>query len=162
MWEEYGLSKLRYNGLKKAIPKEWKDFFRQNEASLYLPVPLTKYDLCVLSGDKGFSSKVYRYIMEDVTQIHYKYVKWREDLGEDIAESIWDFGKIFQQIYSVTNVPRLRSFQYRMLQRGLVTNIQLYNWKLIETELCTFCLQESETVIHLFCDCTSGLNTDLN
>ena len=37
--EEFGLTQLRYNSLKSAIPREWKDFFEQNEISTFLPIP---------------------------------------------------------------------------------------------------------------------------
>ena len=40
-----------------------------------------------------------------------------------------------------------------MLQKGLITNIQLYKWNMVETELCTFCNLERETIIHLLCEC---------
>ena len=31
VWTEYGLSRLRYNSLKTAIPREWRDYFRTYE-----------------------------------------------------------------------------------------------------------------------------------
>ena len=40
-----------------------------------------------------------------------------------------------------------------MLCRAIVTNIQLKEWKIIETENCYFCGIGKETIEHLFCDC---------
>ena len=55
--------------------------------------------------------------------------------------------------FRVTNVTKYRSFQYRLLQRGLVTNIQLSKWGILDSDKCTFCQEDSETVIHIFCEC---------
>ena len=41
----------------------------------------------------------------------------------------------------------------RLLQRGLVTNIQLEKWGLVDTNLCSFCKIEKETLSHLFFQC---------
>ena len=85
--------------------------------------------------------------------IHNKYVKWRQELGQDFCEGILDFGKMHLDIYKVTNVPKYRSFQYRILQRGLVTNIQLCKWGIVPSENCSFCHEEKESVSHLFYEC---------
>ena len=48
---------------------------------------------------------------------------------------------------------RYRSFQYRLLQRGIVTNVQLYQWNIVPSDLCYYCGRERETIIHLFWAC---------
>ena len=53
--------------------------------------------------------------------------------------------------------PKYRSFQYRLLQRALVTNVQLCKWGIKESEKCDFCKEEKETVVHLLCECTQVL-----
>ena len=57
-------------------------------------------------------------------------------------------------IYHTTNVARIRSFQYRLLQSAIVTNKQLFKWKIKDNPLCTFCQEEEETILHLFVDCS--------
>ena len=59
----------------------------------------------------------------------------------------------FNRIYTITNVPKLRSFQYRILSKALITNVQLKHFNIRTDNLCTFCLTETETVSHLFVDC---------
>ena len=59
------------------------------------------------------------------------------------------------RVYSVSNVPKLRSFQYRLLQHALVTNVNLYRWKIASTDLCFFCQQQKETILHLLIYCSS-------
>ena len=85
--------------------------------------------------------------------IHNKYIKWKQELHTDLCESLVDFGREHLSIYKVTNVPKYRSFQYRILQRGITTNIQLYKWNMAETEMCSYCKENKETLTHLFYDC---------
>ena len=102
---------------------------------------------------KALTSRVYKVIANDVLEIHPKYVKWIQDLGIDFCGSLYDFGKLHKDIYKITNVSKYRSFQYRLLQRGIVTNIQLKRWKKRENDQCTFCAKQTEGVIHLFWEC---------
>ena len=75
------------------------------------------------------------------------------EIKEKISEDILEFTHAFRDIYKLSNIPKLRSFQYRLLQRGIVTNIHLYKWNISETESCTFCREERETYSHLFFEC---------
>ena len=150
---EYGLSEIRYNSLKVAIPKEWKDFFKSGLMGAFLPVPPHNYDLaCNLYG-KSFSRRVYRYLADDVMLVHNKYLKWIQEIGTDFCEGICDFGIQHTMLYKVTNITKYRSFQYRLLQRGLVTNIQMKKWGMITSDLCSFCQDHPETLVHLFFEC---------
>ena len=45
---------------------------------------------------------------------------------------------------------KLRSFQIRLNLRSLATNVQLANFGTIDSELCSFCLEQFETFIHFF------------
>ena len=92
---------------------------------------------------------------EDITLLHGKYIKWRQDLFQDLyfVNTITDFGLLHKDVLCVTNVVKLHSFQYRFLQRGLVLNKQLCKWGLKETSLCSFCNREEETILHLFVSC---------
>ena len=48
----------------------------------------------------------------------------------------------------------MRSFQYRLLLRAIVTNKYLYFCKLSQTDKCYFCEVNTETIEHLFWDCS--------
>ena len=124
----------------------------------YFPIPPHKYDLSTMVYTKGFSRKVYAYLTEDISMLHNKYMKWRQELGQDFCEVLQDFSVLHLNIYKVTNVPKLRSFQYRVLQRALVTNVQLHRWGMTETDLCTFCGEHSEMMVHLFTKCNVVLD----
>ena len=150
---EFGLTQLRYNSLKTAMPIDYKTFFQQTPAMSYLPTLPHNYDLCRAGVIKNLSRKVYEFLGDDVLLIHHKYVKWGQELGRDFCEGLVDFGKIHGELYQLTNVPKLRSFQYRLLQRSLVTNVLLHKWNLHPTGLCTFCSLQKETAAHLLVEC---------
>ena len=151
--QRFGLSKMRYNSLKASIPKDWKDFFSTTSASQYMPVPPHNYDLSGLKSGRSWSSYVYQHISSDVLLLHNKYIKWLAEVGMDFCEGLFDFASKHVNIYKITNIPKLRSFQYRLLQRGLVTNILLSKWNMRNSDNCSFCDLEQETVIHLFFSC---------
>ena len=151
--QQYGLTKLRYNSLKAALPKEWKVFFEENPAGTYLPLPPHNYDYCVNHKIKNLSQEVYKFLQDDVLLTHNKYLKWIQDLGSDFCEGIIDFGRLHIDMYKLTNVPKYRSFQYRLLQRALVTNNDLYKWGIVSSPTCYFCNNDKETILHMMCKC---------
>ena len=149
--EQYGLTKLRINSLKAAIPQDWKRFFTSTHKQQYMPLPPHNYDTSL--KDKKISQKVYQYLQDDVMIIHNKYMAWRKEIGPDFCDGLVEFGNLHKDIYALTNVPKYRSFQYRLLQRGLVTNIQLAKWGMRDSDICSFCEEHHETVTHLFAKC---------
>ena len=150
---EYGLTVLRFNALKTAIPKEWKEYFCSWKESQFSPLPPHNYDMCVNNTIKGLSKRVYQFLSDDIMLVHGKYMKWRQDIDSDFCEGLWDFRRMFIDVYRVTNVPKYRSFQYRLLQRALVTNVELKKWGIVESDRCTFCELERETLKHLLFEC---------
>ena len=160
---QFGLTKMRYNSLKKSIPREWKDYFMEQQQQTFLPVAPHNYDMCMYQKGKGLASKIYKYLEGDITLLHNKYNKWLMELGHDIAPSIFDYGKLHQDIYKTTNIVKYRSFQYRFLQRGIITNIQLHEWGIKDDAQCYYCQSSRETLLHLFfyCDKVQELWTDV-
>ncbi len=59
----------------------------------------------------------------------------------------------FKNIYSKAFSTKDQFFQYRVMHRTLVTREKLYEWKMSESDLCTFCDEEIETIEHLFLEC---------
>ena len=116
--------------------------------------PPHNYDLAIQIYWKGLSRKVYTYLQDDVMLIHSKCIKWIEEIGPDFEPSLCDFGAIHNDIYSITNVPKYRSFQYRLLQRGIITNIHLHKWQMRDNNSCSFCQETAETYSHLFYECS--------
>ena len=54
----------------------------------------------------------------------------------------------------ITKDTKLQNFQLKLLHRILPVNSFLYKWGLQERELCTFCTETKENMLHLFWNCT--------
>ena len=144
---------LRYNSLKLAIPIEWKKYFTENERDVYTPLPPHNFDMAKTVWKENFSKKVYETLAEDSTLLTNKFQKWNKELNTEICNGIYQFGELHRNIYVVTNITKYRSFQYRLTQRAIVTNIHLQKWGLKTSPLCSFCNNVDETYVHLFVTC---------
>ena len=76
--------------------------------------------------------------------------KWSEYFRTQITEK--EVSEYFTLNFLCTNENKMRSFQYKILQRSL-TNKFLNICKIGEDK-CYFCKTEVETLEHLFWDCT--------
>ena len=65
-----------------------------------------------------------------------------------------DWPAIYSSLKNSTSDTRLKWFQYRILHRVLTTNDYLYKRKVIDSDRCTFCKIEKETISHLLWNCT--------
>ena len=153
MFERYGLNRLRYNSLVSAIDSDWKTYFSQLTTTVFLPIPPHNYDQVLQFGKRSLSAVVYSQLNEDEMLLHNKYLKWRMELGDFFCEDVGEFARKHMDIYKITNVSKYRSFQYRVLQRALVTNIHLSKWNIVQSANCTFCCEEVETAVHLLVEC---------
>jgi hypothetical protein len=63
---------------------------------------------------------------------------------------VWEFVYILSNNCTLDNT--LKMFQYKLLHRTIPTNTFLYKCRLVETELCAFCGETREIIMHLFCD----------
>ena len=59
----------------------------------------------------------------------------------------------FNRIYQFTSSTKLQFFQFHLLHRIIFTNAKLFEWKLVQSPLCSFCGIEEETIKHFFIDC---------
>ena len=97
---------------------------------------------------------MYKFIADDVSVVHNKCLKWKEELRNNYDNSLKEFGEEHIRLYKLTNVAKYRSFQYRLLQqRGLVTNRQLLKWNITQNADCSFCRLHTETVLHMLWKC---------
>ena len=54
-----------------------------------------------------------------------------------------------KHINTITNVSKLRSFQFRLLQGIIFCNDVLFHWKLKESQQCDWCIHPKQNVVHL-------------
>ena len=120
--ELYGLSIMEYNSIVSAIPKQCKDFIKKSSA-------VSDDDVGILPDvllATNVSKKYYYSKIKDDRYIVTKCEQWAKDIGYILDEDV--LTTFLDHIHAVTNVPKYRSFQYRLLYRAIITNIQLKHW----------------------------------
>jgi len=72
-------------------------------------------------------------------------------MGTNFEREEWR--QVYETAFNCTIETKLRSFQYQVLNRSLVTNKHLYQWNMSISERCSFCNQDVETIEHLLFQC---------
>ena len=137
----------KYMGLIQAIPKRWKILLKNSRGVGEYSVMLEKW-----GEAKHTVSMIYKYICETKDLLFDYRVKW-EKRGVPFEKA--EYVTAFRRLNKLTNVVKLRSFQYRLLLGTTVTNVRLYYYKLKESKNCTFCSPKEESIQHLFYDCVA-------
>ena len=142
----YGLTIMEYNAVVTAIPKDWRKAMAEMEKETDAN---TKYEW--LMKQKRAASAVYGELNKQEKLLSKKCVTWERRLQTRVDDKT--LTQACRDIYTITNVPKYRSFQYRLVQNALITNEKLFQWKIIDTPNCQFCDKEVETYLHLFVYC---------
>ena len=138
---------LVWTGIRQAIPPELKRL-EVNENELWslefqcggkLFTPLT-------SKSKHF----YELLISKKVRVSRGFTKWKEYFClDDTAVS-----KAFLMVRSMSCETFVRSFQFKILNDITFTNHRLAKIGYAQNDLCTFCGVESETLYHLFYECS--------
>ena len=95
--------------------------------------------------------KIYQIFIDSLKVINNNEIKWEQNISSTIASHEWK--NIYSNIYFATTETKLRSFQYNIIQRVLPTNHFLFKCQIINSDKCTFCGRDPETLEHLFFRC---------
>ena len=139
--QSFGLSQMQLNSLISATPGYLKDPY-------YDATQTVSEETVFLQMN---SRAIYHCLTNDRSVMIRSHSKWQEELA--ISIEYGDFLALFQRIYSITNIAKYRSFQYRLLARGITTNVHMNKWQVIENNLCSFCGLYPELYSHLFFNC---------
>ena len=145
----FGLTLMEYNSLMVAIPREWRKEMNTSTAINFLEKEKVWWEKVV--EEKKTVRKAYFNMQEKEYNYERKCTKWEVELEEKVSEQSLLEG--FKELYITSNSPKLRSFQFRLLHRAVITNVHLKHWKMSDSELCTQCGKEKETYKHLFVMC---------
>lgn len=139
---------LEYNSLIKAIPKVWRELLKA-------PVNHETHDdwgLGAILTTPKVSNLVYWAIIDNRNYTDARRIIWSTDIPECYStQEAWE--KIHIHINKITCCTKLRYFQYRLLNKYLITNIDRSKYDGSVSPLCSFCHLANETVRHLFFDC---------
>ena len=134
-----------------AVPKGWKKIISE-----YRKLHDIKNDIVDrLKSDKKPCKYVYELYLEHIKESPVRSQnKWVKELGVQID----DWQNIYSPPFRTTRNTKLQNFQFKLSNRITATNSFLFNCGLKETELCTFCSETKESLLHLFWECTYRKN----
>ena len=115
--QEFGLSVMQSNSLRVSIPKQWITYLRSNNGD----TGIHNYD--IVCDQTNLSTRIYNHLIFNDSVLRKLCDKWSVELGYTVEYN--SLSDTFSDIYKTTNISKYRSFQYRLLHRALITNIQL-------------------------------------
>ena len=126
----------------------WKKVFRENQSDssnlILLDHQLLKNN-CTLEFEKMNSKEIYSIMIS--SKVIYQRVEF-------IQKKIHLYNFPWKDIYTlpskVTTNAYIRLFQYKILNNVLYLNKKLHTLGLSNTQLCSFCRMEEETISNLF------------
>ncbi len=144
------LNFIEHMGIIKAIPSHMKDIINTTTQENDTPTSNYRYMF-----DKCLSSKYYynESIKNDMV-LSKVTSRWENTFNLPFEEK--NISKLFMEINVITLSTKLRSFLYSLLHQATMTNVQLFKWKIKDTDKCTFCNVQTETLLHLFWECQTA------
>ena len=101
------------------------------------------------------TNKVSKRIYADFTQRGLQEnpcgIIWAQELGVKLQVADWQ--RLMRYVYKITLSTKLRLFQYRLLNKNIMTNLKRSKWDTEVSLLCTFCHETLETTLHILWDC---------
>ena len=142
------ISFIFYWGLLASIPTAWRIDIGLNDRTNTQNSNELFYDKIIHSP--SVSQSVYRRLISTLVESPTAMSKWVNEFP-DISTNIWEY--IFKCPWATTRETKVVFFQFKFLHRILPTNRLLYLMGKNDSELCTFCQGEVESIGHLFWDC---------
>ena len=142
------ISQFAYCAIVDAIPVQWREDLKSVNMKLDV-VSNYKIDRLVkMTKVTKFVSKCFK--KDVVGEPMIILDKWiNEGFSVDIDTYYECFNKIYKDLISV----KMRMFQYKLLHRKLALNPWLFKVGLKPDDNCSICRKETETILHLFCEC---------
>ena len=154
-----GLNFLKYYGLIRMIPNEWKQkitqYFYTNSIILTNSIMYNIQSLAMKKRICALITKNRRETFDTFPEI--PYTKWQTSLSVSLERN--EFLEIFEKMYFLTKDPKLLYFKYKLLHRNIITNRNLRMWDANKpiheqrSENCTFCNRYPEYIEHFLYDC---------
>ena len=122
----------------------------KNKESCIFEKPCIPKTLSIVFNKSG-AKPFYNILNEATCDMKFK-TKWNEDLGIEIEKYTWEH--FFTVCFKTVQENELIWFQYRLIHRILGTQRLLYKMGIVQSELCLLCQSDTETLKHLFYDCS--------
>ena len=92
---------------------------------------------------------IYRILVNRIFTHPTAQTKYKNEF--DIDDDKWN--NIYIRPFKSCSEVKLRMFQYKINVNCLMTNKKLYRMKIIDSDMCSFCNNNTEDMKHLFWDC---------
>ena len=146
------LNFVEFYSLIHSLPRQWRMEISEETKKLHQLNLSQKVLEDLLKFDK-VCKKTYWTLMEFYKTIRRPIEsKWSDSLGDNVSYEI--IQKYNSANLTSTIDSKMRSFQFKILQRILTTNKFLKICKIKEDNSCSFCQAEIETLEHLFWECS--------
>ena len=139
---------MLYNSLISSIPFHWKEEISRN----YKPIMYDTYDTPHLKKDmKTITAKDMYAFLTYKRKFPISVNKWIEyyPFMENFEWSV-----LFKLPNIICSEPKMQSFQYKILNRFITCNYNLYLWNVSTSQYCDDC-QNVDTIEHFFFYCNS-------
>lgn len=134
-----------YFGIISALPMRWK----RNVTFCEIPNENALKLLKFISVPRP-SNYLYNVLLKRKVSTPTAVARWQQ-LANENTQFRWN--KIYTLPYVAVRDKKLQYFQFRFIHRILGVNEFLFKIKLIDSPLCSFCVNENETIDHLFWHC---------
>ena len=126
--------------LINAIPNHWKFFITSPMVS---DPQIPKYEL--IKNMKKISRFIYHDLIQTDEVIRTRIFSWYDKYG--IKSNITKFRKHFKNVHSLTQIIKLKDFQYRLLHNKIFCNDVLVHWGKVPSNICEYCTHKHMHVI---------------
>ena len=138
---------IEVHGLFQIVNRA-KDSLSVENIGYKLQQPIYPVPIKILLLDKKGCQRIYQILIKnDIVPTSQR--KWHNELLINVLN--WE--NIYSSIYKCTKDTNIRWFQFRLIHRILSTNVFLNKIGIKDSNSCSFCNNNPETLIHLFYDC---------
>ena len=132
------------------LPSQWRDSLNRPFYSVKKTFNLEEQIVLCLNGQntsisKAVSKTVYKELRNRVITIPSAQEKYRSSFINDTL----DWPEIYSLPHRVTSDTKMREFQFKLLNKYLVTNAFLYKIGAVSSSVCSFCGKENESLEHI-------------
>jgi len=145
---EIRMNFLDYNSLILSIPQAWRKEVNSGKRKIE---NVENVMLKKITKSKRVCKFVYDLLVDKKEVERKTHEKWSKALNIQMDEERWRMCFIDANKSIISAV--LRSFQYHIIHRSLVTNKFLFMCNIKDSDICYYCEQHCESIEHLFWDC---------
>ncbi|MDY6822057.1 MAG: reverse transcriptase domain-containing protein, partial [Deferribacterota bacterium] len=150
-WKAKGIPNkdfLKWAGLVSAVTKHLKK--NQREEEFFRSVNLESEELTFLN--RSLTVVTPKFIYENLIQQKCGDITNTPRIARYTnIETNWS--TYYKIALTIPIDTKTREFQYKFLHDALINNFWLKKWEILESDLCTFCQNAKEDIIHLFWEC---------